>query len=52
MMPAYGIYAASQGAVEQLTGVLAKEFGSKKITVNAIGPGPVATEHLVNGGFA
>lgn len=49
MMPTYGVYAASKGAVEQLTRVLAKELGSKKITVNAIAPGPVATELFFNG---
>lgn len=49
MMPTYGVYAASKGAVEQLTRVLAKELGSRKITVNAIAPGPVGTELFLNG---
>jgi 3-oxoacyl-[acyl-carrier protein] reductase len=42
--PTYGLYAATKAAVEALTHVLAKELGSRKITVNAVAPGPVATE--------
>lgn len=44
MLPSYGTYAASKGAVEQLTRVLAKELGPKNITVNCISPGPTDTE--------
>lgn len=44
MMPNYGAYAATKGAVEQITKVLAKELGHKHIAVNAISPGPVDTE--------
>jgi 3-oxoacyl-[acyl-carrier protein] reductase len=44
MFPGYTLYAASKGAVEQLTRHLAKELGAKKIAVNAIAPGPVNTE--------
>jgi 3-oxoacyl-[acyl-carrier protein] reductase len=33
-----------KGAVEQFTRQLAKEFGAKKITINAVAPGPVNTE--------
>ena len=44
MLPNYGLYAASKGAVEQLTKVLAKELGQRGITVNAISPGPTDTE--------
>jgi 3-oxoacyl-[acyl-carrier protein] reductase len=44
MMPDYGTYAASKGAVEQITKVLAKEVGSRSITVNTVSPGPTDTE--------
>jgi 3-oxoacyl-[acyl-carrier protein] reductase len=42
--PAYGIYAATKAAVEAMTHIIAKELGPRGITVNAIAPGPVATE--------
>jgi 3-oxoacyl-[acyl-carrier protein] reductase len=47
--PGYGIYAATKGAVEAMTHILAKELGSRRITVNAIAPGPVATELFFDG---
>jgi 2-deoxy-D-gluconate 3-dehydrogenase len=37
-------YAASKGAVAQLTKALSNEWTSKGITVNAIAPGYIATE--------
>jgi 3-oxoacyl-[acyl-carrier protein] reductase len=49
MFPAYSVYAASKGAVEQITRQLAKEFGTKGITINAIAPGPVKTELFLVG---
>lgn len=42
--PSYGVYAATKAGVEAMTHILAKELGPKKITVNAIAPGPVATK--------
>ncbi len=44
MLPLYGPYAATKGAVDQITRVLARELGHKEITVNAISPGPTDTE--------
>lgn len=44
LLPTYGAYAASKGAVDQLTRVLAKELGNRQITVNSLSPGPVDTE--------
>ena len=47
--PTYGAYAASKGAVEVLTGVLAKELGTRDISVNAVAPGPTATDLFLDG---
>ena len=47
--PGYGVYAATKAAVEALTHILAKELGSKRITVNAVAPGPIETELFMNG---
>jgi len=44
VMPTYGAYVATKGAVEQLTRSLAKELGPRDITVNVISPGPTDTE--------
>ena len=40
------IYAASKAAVEQFTRVLAKELGSRQITVNAVAPGATETDMI------
>ncbi len=47
--PGYGAYIASKEGVEGLTRVLANELGERKITVNAVAPGPVATELFLKG---
>ena len=47
--PTYGVYAATKAAVEAMSHVLAKELGSRGITVNVIAPGPVATELFLGG---
>jgi 3-oxoacyl-[acyl-carrier protein] reductase len=47
--PAYGAYIASKAGVEGLTRVLANELGPRKISVNAVAPGPVATDLFLQG---
>ena len=42
--PQAAIYAASKGAVDTLTGVLAKELGARNIRVNTVAPGLTHTE--------
>ena len=48
-LPAHGVYAATKAAVEAMTRVLAKELGPRRITVNAVAPGPVGTELFLTG---
>ena len=47
--PTYGAYAASKSAVEGMTMVLARELRGKDITVNAVAPGPTATQLFLQG---
>lgn len=47
--PNYGAYIASKAGVEGLTKVLSKELGQRKVTVNTVAPGPVATELFLKG---
>ena len=49
LLPKYGAYAASKGAIEQLTRVFAKEMGERGITANIVSPGPVNTELFTTG---
>nr|WP_314357116.1 SDR family oxidoreductase [uncultured Achromobacter sp.] len=48
-LPGYAIYIASKAAVESLTRVFSKELRGRRITVNAVAPGPVATELFLKG---
>ena len=48
-LPGYAVYIASKAAVESLTQVFAKELRGRQITVNAVAPGPVATELFLHG---
>ena len=45
------VYTATKGAVDAITGVLARELGPKQIRVNTINPGMVDTEGTQTGGF-
>ena len=45
----YGVYAATKAAVETMTAILSKELRGRSITVNAVAPGPVATELFLKG---
>src|ERR1700684_687479 len=45
----YSVYAATKSAVETMTAILAKELRGRNITVNAVAPGPVATDLFLKG---
>ncbi|HXA47333.1 MAG TPA: SDR family oxidoreductase [Burkholderiaceae bacterium] len=49
LLPTYGVYTATKAAVEVLTSVLSKEMRGRNITVNAVAPGPTATELFLDG---
>jgi 3-oxoacyl-[acyl-carrier protein] reductase len=48
--PNSSVYTGTKGAVDAITGVLARELGPKKIRVNALNPGMVETEGTHSGG--
>ncbi|MFC7264030.1 SDR family oxidoreductase [Streptomyces lutosisoli] len=48
-IPGYSAYAATKGAVEAMTLILAREMRGKDITVNAVAPGPTATALFLDG---
>ena len=49
--PASSVYTGTKGAVDAITGVLARELGPRKIRVNALNPGMVETEGTHTAGF-
>ncbi|MEN4922367.1 SDR family oxidoreductase [Achromobacter spanius] len=48
-LPGYSVYIASKAAVESFTQVFAKELRGRRIRVNAVAPGPVATALFFKG---
>lgn len=48
-MENYGVYAATKAAVETLTAIQSKELRGRNITVNAVAPGPTATDLFLDG---
>jgi 3-oxoacyl-[acyl-carrier protein] reductase len=49
--PASAVYSGTKGAVDAITRVFAKELGPKKIRVNAVNPGPIATDGFKSAGL-
>ncbi len=49
--PNSSVYTATKGAVDAITGVLAKELGPRKIRVNSLNPGMIETEGVHAAGF-
>lgn len=45
----YGVYTATKAAIETLTAILSKELRGRNITVNAVAPGPTATDLFLEG---
>ena len=50
-LPGATVYSATKGAVNAITGSLAKELGAKKIRVNSVNPGMVITEGTDSAGM-
>jgi 3-oxoacyl-[acyl-carrier protein] reductase len=40
MLPGYGVYDATKGAIEAMSHVISKDFGPRGITVNVVSPAP------------
>ena len=49
--PTSAVYTGTKGALDAITGVLARELGPRKIRVNTINPGVVETEGTVTSGI-
>lgn len=48
-LESYGVYAGTKAAIETMTTILAKELRGRSITVNAVAPGPTATNLFLDG---
>jgi 3-oxoacyl-[acyl-carrier protein] reductase len=48
-IPGYSAYAATKGAVEAMTLIVARELRGRDVTVNAVAPGPTATALFLDG---
>src|SRR5699024_8194233 len=48
-LPTYGVYTATKAGIEALGAILSKELRGRNITVNAVAPGPTATDLFLNG---
>ena len=48
-LPTYAAYAATKGAVDALSLILAKELHGRDITVNGVAPGSTATPLFLDG---
>lgn len=48
-LPGYAVYNGTKSAVEAFTRVFSKELRGRHITVNAVAPGPVATDLFLTG---
>jgi len=49
LQPGYAVYAATKAGIEAMTSILAKELRGRNITVNAVAPGPTATDLFLKG---
>ncbi|MBV8156540.1 MAG: SDR family NAD(P)-dependent oxidoreductase, partial [Dyella sp.] len=49
LLPTYGVYAATKAGVEAMTHIMSKELRGRSITVNAVAPGPTATDLFLKG---
>jgi 3-oxoacyl-[acyl-carrier protein] reductase len=49
--PHMAVYAGTKGAVDAITGVLARELGPKGVRVNSVNPGLIETEGTHSAGF-
>lgn len=47
--PGYAAYSATKGAVDAMSRIIAQELRGRDITVNAVAPGPIATELFLAG---